>query len=562
MTDAASPPTSRPPEPARSLAAPLGVPVFRRIWFASLLTNFGLLIQGVGAAWAMVQMTGGRADMVALVQTALMLPIFLVSMAAGALADMFDRRKVGLFALSVGTAGAAALTVCAFFGLLTPPLLLVFTFTIGTGMALFGPAWQASVAEQVPGDILTQAVALNSMSYNIARSFGPAIGGIVVAAAGAVAAFMVNALFYLPLMIVLATWKRTITASRLPPENIGRALHAGFRFIIHSPPVRTALWRTFAMGLTGASLSGLMPMIAKDLLGGSAEVYGLVLGAFGVGAVLGAFVIGRIRAHFTTEGAVSLAALILALCIIGISFSRSLPLTMLLLLLSGGLWTQSITLFNINIQLSAPRWVAGRTLAAFQAAIAGGIALGSWLWGMLASHQSVAVALLFSGFAIGATPLLRLFLRLPEGMPDTAQVALGEVDVALKLTGRSGPIVIEIEYLVDPDAARDFYSVMLELEGVRHRNGAFGWSLARDIGDPRLWTERFNCPTWHDYLRLRDRNTRDEMEIIEKARAFNLHEGGTIVHRRLERPFGSVRWRAETRDEGLHEVLPLTVGPN
>ena len=562
MTDAASPPTSRPQATARSLAAPLGVPVFRRIWLASLLTNFGLLIQGVGAAWAMVQMTGGRPDMVALVQTALMLPIFLVSMAAGALADMFDRRKVGLFALAVGTTGAASLTVFAYAGLLTPTMLLVFTFAIGTGMALFGPAWQASVAEQVPGEILAQAVALNSMSYNIARSFGPAIGGVVVAAAGAVAAFMVNALFYLPLMIVLATWKRHVAASRLPPENIGRALHAGFRFIIHSPPVRTALWRTFAMGLTGASLSGLMPMIAKDLLGGAAEVYGLVLGAFGVGAVLGALVIGRIRAHFTTEGAISLAALILGLCMIGISFSRSVPLTMLLLVMAGGLWTQGITLFNINIQLSAPRWVAGRTLAAFQAAIAGGIALGSWLWGMLASHQSVAVALLFSGLAIGATPLLRLFLRLPDGMPDTAQVALGEVDVALKLTGRSGPIVIEIEYLVDPDAARDFYSVMLELEGVRHRNGAFGWSLARDIGDPRLWTERFNCPTWHDYLRLRDRNTRDEMEIMDKARAFNLREGGTIIHRRLERPFGSVRWRAETRDEGMHEVLPLTVGPN
>jgi MFS family permease len=414
----------------------------------------------------------------------------------------------------------------------------------------------------VPSEILAQAVALNSMSYNIARSFGPAIGGIVVAAAGAVAAFMVNALFYLPLMVVLATWRRTVAPSRLPPENIGRALHAGFRFIVHSPPVRTALWRTFALGLTGASISGLMPMIAKDLLGGSAQVYGLVLGAFGLGAVLGALVIGRVRAHFTTEGAVSLAALILSLCLIAISYSRSLPLTMALLLLSGGVWTQGVTLFNINIQLSAPRWVAGRALAAFQAAMAGGVALGSWLWGLVAADHSVALALLLSGFAVGATPLLRLFLRLPDTVPDTAQVALGEVDVALKLTGRSGPIVIEIEYVVDSEAARDFYTVMLELEGVRHRNGAFGWSLARDIGDPRLWTERFNCPTWHDYLRLRDRNTRDEMEIIEKARAFNLREGGTIVHRRLERPFGSVRWRADTRDEGLHEVLPLSVGPN
>ena len=189
------------------IAAPLRYPVFRRIWLASLLSNLGILIQGVGAAWAMTQMTSS-ADKVALVQTALMLPIMLIAMPAGAIADMHDRRIVALVSLAIALAGATALTVLAWLGLVTPNLLLALCFVVGSGMALFGPAWQASVSEQVPTETLPPAVALNGISYNIARSFGPAIGGIVVATAGAVAAFAVNALLYLPLMVVLFLWNR------------------------------------------------------------------------------------------------------------------------------------------------------------------------------------------------------------------------------------------------------------------------------------------------------------------------------------------------------------------
>src|SRR3977135_2812808 len=187
------------------IAAPLRHAVFRRIWLASLVSNLGLLIQGVGAAWAMTQMTSS-ADKVALVQTALMLPIMLISMPAGAIADMHDRRVVAMVALSISLVGATALTVLAWLGLVTPNILLMFCFVVGTGMALMGPAWQSSVSEQVPSETLPAAVALNGISFNIARSFGPAIGGIVVATLGAIAAFATNAVFYLPLLIVLFLW--------------------------------------------------------------------------------------------------------------------------------------------------------------------------------------------------------------------------------------------------------------------------------------------------------------------------------------------------------------------
>src|SRR5689334_22437851 len=190
---------------ADGVAAPLQYVIFRRIWLASLLSNLGLLIQAVGAAWAMTQMTSS-ADKVALVQTALMLPVMLIAMPAGAVADMFDRRIVALISLAISLVGATTLTTLTFVGLITPQILLMLCFVVGSGMALFGPAWQSSVSEQVPSETLPAAVALNGISYNIARSFGPAIGGLVVATAGAVAAFAVNAVLYLPLMAVLFLW--------------------------------------------------------------------------------------------------------------------------------------------------------------------------------------------------------------------------------------------------------------------------------------------------------------------------------------------------------------------
>src|SRR5258705_12438150 len=271
---------------ADSVAAPLRHSAFRRIWLASLLSNFGLLIQGVGAAWAMTQMTSS-ADKVALVQTALMLPIMLISMPAGAIADMYDRRIVALASLSIALSGATALSVMAWLGLVTPEILLAFCFVVGCGMALFGPAWQSSVSEQVPAETLPAAVALNGISYNIARSFGPAIGGIVVATAGAVAAFATNAVLYIPLLIVLVLWRRSNAPSRLPRERLNRAMVSGVRYIANSPSIRIVLGRTLVTGVIGGSVSALMPLVARDLLHGGAPTYAIMLGPFGIGPVLG-----------------------------------------------------------------------------------------------------------------------------------------------------------------------------------------------------------------------------------------------------------------------------------
>src|SRR5260221_1387919 len=304
-------PPQRPSFAAESIMAPLRHSVFRRIWLASLVSNLGILIQGVGAAWAMTQMTSS-ADKVALVQTALMLPIMLIAMPAGAIADMHDRRIVALVSLTIALSGATALTVLAWFNLVTPNVLLALCFVVGSGMALFGPAWQASVSEQVPAETLPSAVALNGISYNIARSFGPAIGGIVVATAGAVAAFAINAVLYIPLLVVLFLWRRTSEPSRLPRERLNRAIVSGVRYIANSPSIRIVLARSLLTGLIGGSVSALMPLVARDLLHGGAQTYGIMLGAFGMGAVIGALNIAEVRRRMSGEAPVRAGPLTMA----------------------------------------------------------------------------------------------------------------------------------------------------------------------------------------------------------------------------------------------------------
>jgi len=550
-------PTKRSMFAGDGVAAPLRHAVFRRIWLASLVSNLGLLIQGVGAAWAMTQMTSS-ADKVALVQTALMLPIMLISMPAGAIADMYDRRVVALVSLAIALAGATALAVMAWLNLVTPNILLAFCFIVGCGMALFGPAWQSSVSEQVPAEKLPAAVALNGISYNIARSFGPAIGGVIVATSGAVAAFAANALLYIPLFIVLFLWRRSSEPSRLPRERLNRAMVSGVRYIANSPSIRIVLTRTLVTGIIGGSVSALMPLVARDLLHGGAQTYGIMLGAFGMGAVIGALNIGTLRKQMSGEAAIRACTLSMAGAITAVALSRQPVLTAAALVVAGAVWMAAVALFNIGVQLSAPRWVAGRSLAAFQASIAGGIAIGSWGWGYLTDMAGVQTALLVSAAMMLVSPLLGLWLRMPPvGARNEDAEVLADPEVRLSLTGRSGPLVVEIEYRVDQESARAFHNVMQEVQLSRQRNGAYGWSIARDIADPELWMERYHCPTWLDYLRQRNRSTQSERALHQRAMDFHLGPDPVRVRRMLERPFGSVRWKEDTPDRAANEVLPV-----
>ena len=358
--------------------------------------------------------------------------------------------------------------------------------------------------------------------------------------------------------VVLFLWNRVHEPSRLPRERLNRAMVSGVRYITNSPSIRIVLTRTLVTGLIGGSISALMPLVARDLLHGGAQTYGIMLGAFGMGAVIGALNIGAVRKRLSGEAAVRACTISMAGAIAAVALSTSAVLTGDALVVAGSVWMLAVALFNIGVQLSAPRWVAGRSLAAFQASIAGGIAVGSWGWGSLTDMYGVETALLVSAALMLLSPLLGIWLRMPPvGARNEAAEVLADPEVRLPLTGRSGPLVVEIEYRVTQDNARAFHNVMQEVQLCRQRNGAYGWSIARDIADPELWTERYHCPTWLDYLRQRSRSTQSERALHQRAIDFHLGPEPVRVRRMLERPFGSVRWKEDTPDRAANEVLPV-----
>jgi hypothetical protein len=281
-----------------------------------------------------------------------------------------------------------------------------------------------------------------------------------------------------------------------------------------------------------------------------------------MGAVIGALNVSLLRSRFGSEAAIRLCLIVMGCGVGVVAMSRSPILSGAALLFAGAGWTASVTLFNVGIQLAAPRWVAGRALAAYQTAIAAGIALGAWVWGSTANLIGVKGALLASSAALLASSLLGLWIRMPlvRGPNELSLDVLADPEVRLPLTSRSGPIVVEVEYRVDPKRARLFYAVMQHVQLSRQRNGAYGWSFARDIADPELWTERFHCPTWHDYLRQRNRTTESERALHLRALEFHMGPEPVRIRRMLERPIGSVRWKDETPDRSTTDHAPIA-GP-
>ncbi|KFC72940.1 MFS permease [Bosea sp. LC85] len=520
---------------------PLRQPIFRAVWFASLASNFGGMIQSVGAAWLMTSIASS-ADMVALVQASTTLPIMMFSLAAGAISDNFDRRKIMLTAQGFMFTVSVALAVSAWFGVITPWLLLSLTFLLGCGTALNGPAWQSSVGEMVPRRDLPAAITLNSVGFNIARSVGPALGGFIVAAAGVVASFTVNALSYVGLVTVLARWNPPKIERVLPRETLGIAMSAGIRYVAMSPNIRSVLLRGAAFGFGAIAVQALLPLVARDLVKGGPLTFGLLLGAFGAGAVGGALLSARVRRTLTTETLVraSFAAFAAAVILAGLSVYT--VTTMAALLVAGASWVLALSTFNATVQLSAPRWVVGRALALYQMATFGGMAFGSWVWGSIALHFGTDRAL----YCAGAVLLAGAALGLRYALPPLEQLNLDPLSrwqvpkVAVDIEPRSGPIIVTIEYIIREEDIVPFLNVMAERRRIRRRDGARHWTLLRDLTDPRLWIERYDSPTWVEYIRQNQRVTQADAMIGDRVRALHQGPNPPVVHRVIERQTGSL----------------------
>lgn len=407
--------------PSSGTFSPLQNRVFRALWVSNIVSNFGSMVQGVGAAWLMTTLVDSAA-MVALVQASTTLPVMIFALVAGALADNMDRRKVLLAAQSFMLVVSVALVVCTLLDMINAWSLLGFTFLIGCGVAFNIPSWQASVGDIVGKELLPSAVVLNGMGFNVTRSVAPAIGGAIVAGAGAVAAFAINAVSYLGLIFVVWRWRGAPPEESAQRESLLSAIYAGLRYVGSSPHLTRVMFRGFVFGSTTIVVLAFMPLIGRELLGGGPVLYGGLLCAFGAGAVGGGLMAARLRAALSNEALVRVAFFGMALCALLCSVSFFVVVTALAVALGGAAWVLALSMFNTSVQLSTPRWVVGRALSMYQMSVFGGMACGAWLWGSVAESQSISQALQIASIAIVGGALLGIRWPLPEPI-DQAMVS-------------------------------------------------------------------------------------------------------------------------------------------
>ena len=520
--------------------SPLRHPVFRWLWIATVASNLGTWLQGVGAAWLMTTLTRSTV-MVALVQAATSLPMFLLALPAGALADVLDRRRLLLVSQTWMLAAAAGLGGITLAGAASPWLLLFFTFLLGLGAALNGPAWQAITPELVPAADLPAAVALGSVGFNLARAAGPAIGGLLVATAGPAATFLLNAASFLGVLWVLYRWRRASEPAVLPAERIVGAMATGVRYVRHAPPVVAVIARGSAFVLCSSALWALLPVVARHDLGLGPAGYGLLLAALGAGAVAGAMVLPRLKRDNSTALVVAAATVVFALTMVALALVRDFAVLLAVMALAGGAWLSVLSSLNVAIQTLVPGWVRARALSVYMLIFFGGLSGGSALWGLVAQRFGVAPALeaAAAGLLVGLVASARLRLASGEGL-DLAPSRLWPAPIVHhEFEPDRGPVLVTVEFRIRPERAREFAAAMAERRRIRLRDGALEWGLFADSADPGLYTEIFLVKSWIEHLRQHERTTIADREIDERARSFQLGPDDPVVRHLIAERVGT-----------------------
>ncbi|MER5363526.1 MFS transporter [Streptomyces sp. NPDC002785] len=499
--------------------APFAARVFRALWIAQLVSNIGSWMQTVGAQWLLV---GQDAALVTLVQTASSLPVVLLALPSGVLADRYDRRRVLLAAQFAMLAISSVLTVLAFADELTPGLLLSLTFLLGCGTALMGPAWQAIQPELVERSQLGQAAALGGVNMNLARALGPALGGAVVAAAGAGWVFAFNAASYLGIAAVLTLWKRPLAqAPTAEGEKFLTALHAGRRYVWYAPGVRRVLLRTVLFIPGAAALWSLLPLVASRSLGLGSGGYGLLLGAVGVGAVGGTFVLPAVCRALGVNGTLAAGALVFAGVLAVLATVRIPWLAVVVLLPAGLAWIGVLSILNAALQTRLPGWVRARGLAVYLLVFQGGQALAAPVWGALADGLGLTVSLLAgSGLLLaGAVSVRRWPLHGTDAIDPSPSDHWPVPPLVFEPGPADGPVLVSVVYRVDPGNRAAFTDCMDDVARSRRRTGALTWGLYQDGNDPERFIENYLVASWSEHLaQHHSRLTATDRRYEERAR--------------------------------------------
>ena len=515
--------------PATSAARPHGTwsPLlytwFRWIWIANVVSNIGTWMQNVGAAWLMTQIAPSPL-LVALVQTATNLPVFLLGVPAGAVGDIFDRRKVLLFTQGWMLVAAGLLGGLTIAGAAGPQALLWLTFALGLGATMNGPAWQAIIPELVPSAEVPGAIALNSVGFNLARAVGPALGGLVVAAIGTGATFILNAVSFIGVMIVLYFWPRPERAS-VSTESVGTAMWTGMRYVRFAPPIHSVLFRSGGFIISASALWSLLPLVAKVSLHRESTGFGVLLGCLGAGAIVGALILNRLRNAFSMDLIATGGVALFGVMNILLAYMGSFVAVAVALVACGLAWMSVNATLTTATQISVPVWVRARALAVYLLVFQGAMAVGSVIWGAVAERIGLKATLVAAGVAllVAAAATFRMRLAGLRELDTRPSQHWPEPSLVVERSEEHGPVLVTVEYLIEPASCVEFSRAMQGMRRIRRRDGAIRWGLFEDAATPGRYIETYVVESWAEHLRQHERVTVSDREVETKAFAF--HQG-------------------------------------
>jgi len=539
-----TPPPETTPLPSRKAASlrsvtalePLGIPVFRLLWSTWLTANLCMWMTDVAAAWTMTTLTSTPL-WVALVQSASTLPVFLLGLPSGALADILDRRR-WLMATQFWLA-ATAIVLCAVtaLGLMTSPLLLVLVFANGIGLALRWPVFSAIVPELVPREQLASALALNGVAMNLSRIVGPLVAGALIASAGSVWVFALNAVLSLLSGLLILRWRHEHRPSPLGQERLISAMRVGVQFVRQSPRLRAVLLRISIFFLHSTALLALLPLIARGLAGGDAGTFTLLLACMGAGAIIAVLALPRLRQRVGRDGLVVGGTAVQSAATAVMAVAPSAWIAVPAMICAGMAWITVANSLAVSAQMSLPNWVRARGMASYQMAIMGASALGAALWGQVATLGTIQTAL-FSAAASGILLMLlavRFVSDSNEEDGDMSPARSGWAVLPTEAPPESGRVVTTVEYVVDPERADAFIDVMQLTRRARLSEGAIGWELLRDIGEPARFVEEIVDESWTEHLRRFHRATAADIALRERRLAFHQGDEPPVITRYVAR---------------------------
>ncbi|HEY9789279.1 MAG TPA: MFS transporter [Candidatus Obscuribacterales bacterium] len=514
-----------------SALEPLKSEAFRTVFFASFCMNTGLFIQDIGSAWLMTSLTT-QPMMIALMQTAAVLPYFLLSLPAGAGADLVDRRKLLIAGQCWLILAAGALTLLTLTGHTQAWTLLCLTFVLYIGCAFNSPAWNVIIPQLVQRQHMESAIAMSSAGYNLARGFGAALGGLIVASFGSGWAFAVNTACFIYMLLTLISWSHK--ASRIEPssEPMVSAIRAGLRYVKHSQVLKAVMVRTALYMLPVSVMWSLLPLLAREQLHVNSTQYGFIVAAFGIGTLLGAILLPKLRQRVTLDGASTTGIILFALSFGLLALSHTFWLGFLAMLGCGVGWAVKNNSLNVSVQLSAPNWVRARAYSVYLVVFQGCTAIGAVIWGAVASAFGMSMAFLIAAGLLLIGLIGNLFYKLSHAdtmdvrysshwrMPELSHTVPAE---------RDGPVLVTVEYIIDPDKAAEFLDAINDLEPQRRRDGAFQWHVFRDLEDASRFYETYMVETWGEHVRQHEHVLVSDKAAEQRVDAFHLGPDKPLV---------------------------------